>query len=135
METTNNRNWSFLSNVYDTCQADIIKSLLEDEDIPVLEKHQGSGAYVEIITGISSTGIDLYVPDFRLLEAQEIINAIPDSDLSFIPEPEIQDEVTNLAHGKSIGLGLIMFFVISALAAFVYYIFTTWKDLIYSLFH
>lgn len=65
--------WAYLLNARDHIEVGIIESLLAEEDIPVLLKRKGSGAYMEIYMGISHTGIDLYVPAGRIDEALSIV--------------------------------------------------------------
>ena len=65
--------WVYLLNVRDHMEVGLIKSLLAEAGVPVLEKRKGSGAYMEIYMGISHTGIDLYVPSGRVDEALNIV--------------------------------------------------------------
>lgn len=135
IETSNKINWSFLNNVYDNNQAAIIRSILEDEGIPVLEKRRGAGAYVEIVAGISNTGIDLYVPDTSLVEAREILIAFEDRNITPPFEQDIPEGETDFAQRKKLGQGLVtILFTIPALTAFVYYVWDTIKNVVSSLF-
>lgn len=121
--------WILLSNVYDRYQAEIIKSILSQEDIPVLEKSKGSGAYTEIVLGRSSTGIDIYVPNNRLIEAQDLINT------PFMSSDDIENsDIDSSSHmienrsGKWSKLWLLIIFVIPGLAGLIYYLFDTMRS-------
>ncbi len=68
-----NNSWQLIANVRDHIEAGMIRSLLNEAGIPVMEKSKGSGAYMGIYMGISSTGIDLYVPAGQLDEAADLL--------------------------------------------------------------
>lgn len=80
--------WAFLTNVLDVHEANIIKSLLDLHGIPLLVKHKGAGEYLNIYMGMSSFGVNLYVPESMLEQAREIIKDI----LEDIPEEYIPEE-------------------------------------------
>lgn len=63
----------FLKSVSDGFERDTITSLLESNDIEVLEKERGVGQIMKIYTGKNFYGIDLYVPKHQLKKAQELI--------------------------------------------------------------
>lgn len=54
-------------------EAGMIESLLEEENIPVLRKQRGAGQYMEIYMGMSTEGVELYVPAESLEKASELI--------------------------------------------------------------
>ena len=73
---------SLLITVPDEVQATVVESLLRSCDIPAARTYREAGSYVRVFTGGSSFGIDIYVPSYRLDEAQELLDAnasqIPD---------------------------------------------------------
>ena len=63
----------FLINVADDIEARIIESKLKLHGIPVLRKYRGASAYINLYTGNTMFGIDLYVPSRALDTAKDII--------------------------------------------------------------
>lgn len=55
-------------------EAEIIISKLKSYGIPVLKKEKGTGALMEIYTGVNLYGIDLYVPSHALEVAKELLD-------------------------------------------------------------
>ena len=49
-------------------------NLLEAYGIPVLRKASGDGTLGEVILGVSGCGVDLYVPETMLEDAQNIVS-------------------------------------------------------------
>ena len=49
-------------------------NLLEAYEIPVLRKASGDGALGEVILGVSGYGVDIYVPETMLQDAQNIVS-------------------------------------------------------------
>lgn len=68
---------TFLCSLNDGVETDIVISLLECNDIPVMKKRHGSGEYLKISTGMSFQGVNLYVPSELLNKAQELLSATP----------------------------------------------------------
>lgn len=64
--------WSFLTNVRNSQEAEIVVSLLESEGIPALKKHKGAGQFMEIYLG-TANDLDLYVPGSYLETARSLI--------------------------------------------------------------
>lgn len=62
----------YLMSVLNESEAKIIEDILKNNSIPVLKKHRGSGEYLQLHSGISNLGIDIYVP-FNLKEIAENI--------------------------------------------------------------
>lgn len=63
----------FLINVSGDIEARIIESKLKVHGIPVMRKYRGASAHVNIYTGNTIFGIDLYVPSRALDAAKDII--------------------------------------------------------------
>lgn len=63
----------FLTNVLDQYEANIIESILVPNGIPVLLKHREAGSYLNIGSGMTVFGVDIFVPQKRLEEAKELI--------------------------------------------------------------
>lgn len=110
-----------LANVYDRYQAEIIKSILSQEGIPVLEKSKGSGAYTEILLGRPGTGIDLYVPNFQLAEARDMINTLTiasdniDENIDYSPK-----DINEKRSVKGLKRWFLFLIVIPVIATLVY---------------
>jgi len=63
-----------LSNL-NSVEAEIIISKLKSYGIPALKKEKGTGALMEIYTGVNLYGIDLYVPSRVLEVAKELLES------------------------------------------------------------
>lgn len=72
-EFINEEEWVFLINVSHGYEIDNIEGIFEENDIPLLKKHKGSGELLELYMGTTSFGIDLYVPVSLLEKSKEII--------------------------------------------------------------
>ena len=78
-----------LTTAYDPTYLAIVKSILEDANIPFLTKDRGSGAAVRVIMGFSMFGTDVFVPRELLETAAELI-APPENEET---EENEEDEV------------------------------------------
>lgn len=67
------QNEAFLINLANEIELEVIESLLKSYEIPVRIKYKESGAYLNVFMGSTSTGIDVFVPESKLKEAQEIV--------------------------------------------------------------
>ncbi len=91
---------AFLLTAADIMEANMIEALLKVNDIPVLKKYRGSGAYLKIIMGGTVYGVDLYVPKQLLGKASRVVEesreASLDDDFPYnvIPEEEILNDST-----------------------------------------
>ena len=61
-------------------EAEMLQSMLAAYGIPSFRQLPGDGAFGELILGISGNGIDIYVPETLLTEAQAILKGEPDDD-------------------------------------------------------
>lgn len=107
----NQNEWKYLINARDNIEAGMLKSMLKQAGIPTLEKHREAGAYLEIVTGFPTAGVDIYVPLNALSEAQAIIE---------YRESEIDDSIEEPYFNKRRNIARYLFlilFVIPALAA------------------
>ncbi|MDD2400745.1 MAG: DUF2007 domain-containing protein [Clostridia bacterium] len=68
--------WVLLFQTNNENEAEVIDSLLKSSGIPTLRKDRGAGGYLKIYMGMTTMGIDIYVPELYLKEAQPLI--IPD---------------------------------------------------------
>ena len=66
------------------CEVDLQEQLLRAYDIPVLKVRGNLGSLGSIVLGFSGEGVDLYVPDSMLEDAQALIKPVDDVD----PEAE-----------------------------------------------
>lgn len=79
---------ALLITVYDNIQLSVVRSLLDAENIPYLIRERGSGSAVKIVTGISSFGSDVYVPEQALEDATAAIAPMLGDDVEFIEDGE-----------------------------------------------
>lgn len=79
---------AFLITVNDRIKADLVESILNANNIPVLKKHRESGAYLDLYIGMTSYGIDIYVPSKILDEAKELLK----SRSEFAPEYDTYED-------------------------------------------
>ncbi len=115
--------WTFLMNVADGPEVDIVESLLNSNGLPTMRKHKGAGDFTKIYMGISNFGIDLYVPKSRLEEANEIIAAKPEE----IPIPQTAQEEefggNEKIRGERARLIILIFFILPGLLGLLFSIF------------
>lgn len=65
----------YLTNLNATeMEGQIVISLLESNGIPVVIQRPNNGDFGQIILGFSGTGIDIYVPETMLEDAQALIS-------------------------------------------------------------
>jgi cation transport ATPase len=62
-----------LMTAEDEIQANIIESLLQVYGIPVRRKYKGNDTFSKIYMGLTTHGVELYVPKAALEEAKDII--------------------------------------------------------------
>lgn len=65
----------FLISLKDGREAEVVESLLTAYQIPVIKKFRDAGAYLEICTGTTVFGVDVYVPSRLLQKAKDILNS------------------------------------------------------------
>lgn len=83
----------FLITASDRIEADILESKLSVAQIPVYKKYRGPGAYLNIVLGNTSMGVDLFIPEERLEEAKGILESTSDvSDEEILADPSFNDE-------------------------------------------
>jgi len=74
-EYINGDNEALLLSNLNSVEAEIIISKLKSYGIPVLKKGKGTGALMEIYTGVNLYGIDLYVPSHVIEVAKELLDS------------------------------------------------------------
>ena len=65
---------AFLTSVGDL-EYGIVESLLNAYDIPCVKKYKEAGGYLNVYMGSTKFGIDIFVPERLLQQAQELLNA------------------------------------------------------------
>ncbi len=84
---------TFLITASDSIEADILESKLSAAGIPVYKKCREPGAYLNLVLGNSSMGVDLFVPEDRLDEANGLLESASDvSDEEILADPSFNDE-------------------------------------------
>ncbi|MGI6085421.1 MAG: hypothetical protein ACOYIF_08245 [Acetivibrionales bacterium] len=121
---------AFLLTASDSIEAGIIESKLKASNIPVYKKYRGAGAYLNLVLGNTSMGIDLFVPKEKLDEAIGIINSASDiSDEEILSDPSFYDEAVKKSNDEFIkNLGrknrLIAYaFIAAVIALIILYLF------------
>lgn len=71
-----------LTTAADRMEAEIIKSKLEAEGIPVYLRHRETGDYLTVLMGATPFGLDVFVPESAFDKAQEILEIGAD-DIDF----------------------------------------------------
>jgi hypothetical protein len=56
-------------------ESDIVVNMLRAYNIPVFRAYSNNGDFGRIILGFSGTGVDIYVPETMLKEAQNLLSA------------------------------------------------------------
>lgn len=84
-----------LTTVGSVIEADVIEAKLKSNGIPVFVKHQKAGNYVYIFTGMSSIGIEIYVPAKLINIAKELIKVEENYKEQEQEEKEFEDLVNN----------------------------------------
>jgi hypothetical protein len=64
---------TFLISVGDKMEAEVLEAKLKSCGIPVLRKYRETGGYLNIYMGMTSLGIDLYVPSRLLKDAKDVL--------------------------------------------------------------
>jgi len=77
---------AFLVSAADGIRAEIIVSFLQSNHIPARKKHRESGAYMEVLMGMTSYGIDIYVPSRLLDEAKKLLKEIDSNEEDSVQE-------------------------------------------------
>ncbi|RQD68590.1 MAG: hypothetical protein D5S00_08595 [Tindallia sp. MSAO_Bac2] len=70
-------------------EAGMIESMLATENIPVLRKQRGAGQYMKIYMGMSTEGVELYVPAESLEQARKLIQV---QETEVTPEEAAADQ-------------------------------------------
>lgn len=85
---------ALLITVNNGIEADLIESILNANNIPVLKKFKEAGAYLNLYMGMTSFGIDIYVPSKLFDEAKELIESRS--------EVEVKDDRNQLVNKRNI---------------------------------
>lgn len=69
-----------LTTVFGNAELCIIRSILESEGIPHRVRDRGAGGVVRIVAGDSPFGCDILVPEEKLEEARELLEAFRNAE-------------------------------------------------------
>lgn len=111
-----------------TIEADILESKLKSYGIEVLRKYRENGAYLTLVLGLSSLGVDLFVPEEKAKEAKEILESaegIKDEDI--LADPSFKDKGLKAENEEFLKkldkrTKWMALFFIAAAAVLIYYI-------------
>jgi hypothetical protein len=81
-EEINYDNEALLITVNTGTEADLIESILKANNIPVLKKYKEAGAYLNLYMGMTSFGVDIYVPSKILDEAKKLIESSSEVEIN-----------------------------------------------------
>lgn len=74
--------WVTLTNVANDIEFETVASLLRIADIPCIRKIRGVDGFITVIIGVPIGGIEVLVPEDRLEEAGQLLNAeVEDEEL------------------------------------------------------
>ncbi len=125
--------WVLLKNVGIRYEVDLISSMMDQLNIPVLKKSSGSGDYTDIYMGASITGYNIYVPASRLKEAQEIIEISEPVESGISVEDAIQPEDYQsgyiIRYRHLFKMLMIILFIVPSILGFIFIIFQIIRDL------
>jgi hypothetical protein len=119
-----------LITVPNSTESSIIESLLNSYDIPVLRKAKGVGGLLEVYTGVTQFGVDLYVPSKLIEKAKNILenqvelqdNSVESDQIELqdnlvepdqIEEPDFYNEEKKHRNLRSAGSWVILLFFLS----------------------
>ncbi len=71
---------ALLTTVYGNAELCIIRSILEGEGIPYRVRDRGAGGVVRLVAGDSPFGSDILVPEEKLEEARELLDAFRNAE-------------------------------------------------------
>lgn len=80
----------FLLNVADENEANIVQQLLKVNNITSLRKHREIGSYLQVSTGMSVFGMDIFVSEGQFELANEIVSGYKNGYIR--EEEELNDE-------------------------------------------
>lgn len=80
-KSSNEINTVLLRTTNNNIELNIIKELLEQNEIPYIIKDHGVGGYMRIISGDSIYGTDILVEESVIERAESLINDFPWEDL------------------------------------------------------
>ena len=72
---------AILTTVFGNVELSIIRSILEGEGIPFRVRDRGAGGIVRVVAGDSPFGCDILVPEEKLAEATELLDAYRNAEL------------------------------------------------------
>jgi hypothetical protein len=114
---------AFLTSVADEIHADMIEAELKSNEIPVLKKYKEAGAYLEIYMGMTSFGIDLYVPLDKLNEAKELLEKFDVQGIVKEEDTELFEENRNYIKMRMIRAWIILLFILPGVIFLLFFIF------------
>lgn len=122
--------FKLLITVDDTIEADIIESKLNASGIKILRNYREPGAYLTLVLGKTTMGVDIFVTEDKLEEAKGFLESAKEvSDADILADPSFSDEsikAQNTENLKKISIGmwiLMSIFFIVFVAVIVLYFF------------
>ena len=89
---------SYLTTAHDILHAEVIGSLLASFGIPYYLKYRGAGDYLKVVYGMTSFGIDIFVPGSVYQHAYQLLN--DESEIYFEKTENDEDEFNELAFDR-----------------------------------
>ena len=107
----------YLTTVLDRVEADIVESLLNSYNIPVLRKYREIGGYLNIYMGNTNSGVDIYVPSELFEVAKDLIESKPENenkdDIKLIEEDdEFKEEAKAIQKKRVLRAWIVLLFFI-----------------------
>lgn len=81
----------FLINVRDACEADMLESLMNSNNIEVTRKYREAGSYLNVYMGNTVLGVDIYVLENDYEAAKELLeieqeDGVEEKDTEYVEE-------------------------------------------------
>ena len=118
---------SLLTTADDKIEADVLVSKLEAYGILVIRQYRETGAYLTLLLGNTTFGIDIFVPSDQLEEAKAILASGQEAeDEEILQDPSFSDESLKTSHEEFLkkldrGVWWMAGIFIVLLAVLIYY--------------
>ena len=96
----NMNEFELLITVYDEVMLSIVRSMLEEDEIPY-HVQERNGSALGMITGFSLYGADVYVPTDALDTAKALVAGLEDAEITFVDDEGNEISVEEAAEETS----------------------------------
>ncbi len=117
----NNDDWVLLKNVDERTEINILEPVLTSADIPILKNHKGAGEYLKIYMGMTSFGIDVYVPKSKYDNALKILQDLKLDNKDILIDEENKNNNNKYKRKQILNVWLILLFFLAP--GLIFYLF------------